>query len=82
MLICLPLLSDNSAPELWSILLVRTASMMSLTAHHADALLWSAIHSATKRIYVHESIYDEMSATLTAIAKGTKVGDGSDPATG
>lgn len=36
---------------------------------------------ATKRLYVHHSIYDDLRDRLAAIAKATKVGDGSDQGT-
>lgn len=36
---------------------------------------------ATKRLYVHETIYDDLRDRLVAIAKATKVGDGSDQGT-
>jgi acyl-CoA reductase-like NAD-dependent aldehyde dehydrogenase len=36
---------------------------------------------AIKRIYAHESIYDELCAALVAEAKKTKIGDGLDPST-
>jgi acyl-CoA reductase-like NAD-dependent aldehyde dehydrogenase len=36
---------------------------------------------AIKRLYVHESIYDELCAALVAEAKRTKIGNGLDPAT-
>lgn len=36
---------------------------------------------AIKRIYAHESIYDELCAALVAEAKKTKIGDGLDPGT-
>jgi acyl-CoA reductase-like NAD-dependent aldehyde dehydrogenase len=36
---------------------------------------------ATKRLYIHESIYDELRDRLHAIAKATKVGDGLEPDT-
>ena len=34
---------------------------------------------ATKRLYVHEDVYDGLRDRLSAIAKATKVGDGSEP---
>ena len=34
---------------------------------------------AIKRLYVHESIYEEMCEALAAIARSVKVGDGSEP---
>ncbi|WP_413671700.1 aldehyde dehydrogenase family protein [Massilia cellulosiltytica] len=34
-----------------------------------------------KRLYVHESIYDDVCAELARIASGVKVGDGMDPST-
>lgn len=36
---------------------------------------------ATKRLYVHETIYDDLRDRLVAIARATKVGDGSDQGT-
>lgn len=36
---------------------------------------------ATKRLYVHESIYDDLRDRLAMIAKGVKVGDGSEQGT-
>jgi acyl-CoA reductase-like NAD-dependent aldehyde dehydrogenase len=51
----------------------------------AEKLFWGAftncgqVCSAVKRIYVHESRYDDLSARLAGIAKGVKVGDGLDP---
>lgn len=37
---------------------------------------------ATKRLYVHEDVYDELRDQLVEIAKATKVGDGSEQGTG
>lgn len=41
----------------------------------------SQICVATKRLYVHESVYDALRDRLVAIAKATKVGDGSEQGT-
>ncbi len=41
----------------------------------------SQICIATKRLYVHESIYDGLRDRLAAIAKGVKVGDGAEQGT-
>jgi acyl-CoA reductase-like NAD-dependent aldehyde dehydrogenase len=37
---------------------------------------------ATKRLYVHEDVYDGLRDRLVAIARGTKVGDGAEQGTG
>jgi acyl-CoA reductase-like NAD-dependent aldehyde dehydrogenase len=37
---------------------------------------------ATKRLYIHESIYDALRDRLAALAKATIVGDGNDPTSG
>lgn len=48
----------------------------------AEKLFWSAFANtgqvciATKRLYIHEDIYDELAAALVDIAKRVKVGDG------
>jgi acyl-CoA reductase-like NAD-dependent aldehyde dehydrogenase len=48
----------------------------------AEKLFWSAFSNtgqvciATKRMYVHEDIYDEVAKALVEIAEGVKVGDG------
>lgn len=53
----------------------------------AQALFWVAFTNsgqiciASKRIYVHESIYDRFMEALAAVAATVKVGDGLDPAT-
>ncbi len=36
---------------------------------------------ATKRLYVHEDVYDQLRDSLAAIAKGVKVGDGTEQGT-
>ncbi len=54
----------------------------------AEKLFWAAFQNsaqfcvAAKRIYVHESIYDQLSAALVAFAKTVKVGDGAHQGTG
>jgi acyl-CoA reductase-like NAD-dependent aldehyde dehydrogenase len=42
----------------------------------------SQICVATKRLYVHEDVYDGLRDRLVAIAKATKVGDGAEQGTG
>jgi len=50
----------------------------------APKLFWSAFANsgqiciATKRLYIHNDIYDELSAAIAEVARGVKVGDGSD----
>jgi acyl-CoA reductase-like NAD-dependent aldehyde dehydrogenase len=52
-----------------------------------EKLFWAAftnsgqICSATKRLYVHESLYPRIVAGLAARARATRLGDGLDPAT-
>lgn len=52
----------------------------------AEKLFWSGFANngqlcvATKRMFVHEAIYDDMLEALVALAKTVKVGDGTDPA--
>lgn len=54
----------------------------------AEQLFWSSFSNAgqicvaAKRIYIHEDIYDEMSAAIAAFAKTVKVGDGAEQGTG
>ncbi len=54
----------------------------------AEQLFWSSFSNAgqicvaAKRIYIHEDIYDELSAAIAEVAKNVKVGDGSDQGTG
>jgi aldehyde dehydrogenase (NAD+) len=54
----------------------------------AEQLFWASFSNAgqicvaAKRIYIHEDIYDELSAAITAYAKEVKVGDGSEQGTG
>ncbi|WP_042703524.1 aldehyde dehydrogenase family protein [Azospirillum sp. B506] len=51
----------------------------------APQLFWASFQNnaqfcnATKRLYVHESIYDEVLAELVAYTKTVKVGNGADP---
>ncbi|MEW4467737.1 aldehyde dehydrogenase family protein [Parasphingorhabdus sp. JC815] len=53
----------------------------------AEQLFWSSFANAgqicvaAKRIYIHEDIYDELSAALAEYAKNVKVGDGSQQGT-
>ncbi len=53
----------------------------------AKALFWAAFQNsaqfcvAAKRLYIHEDIYDELSAALAAYAATVKVGDGSEQGT-
>ncbi|MFN4020932.1 MAG: aldehyde dehydrogenase family protein [Erythrobacter sp.] len=54
----------------------------------AEQLFWSSFTNAgqicvaAKRIYIHEDIYDELSAAIVEYAKTVKVGDGSEQGTG
>ncbi|MEM6474896.1 MAG: aldehyde dehydrogenase family protein [Pseudomonadota bacterium] len=54
----------------------------------AEQLFWSSFQNAgqvciaAKRIYIHEDIYDELSAALADYAKNVVVGDGSEQGTG
>ncbi|UIP07865.1 aldehyde dehydrogenase family protein [Erythrobacter sp. SDW2] len=54
----------------------------------AEQLFWSSFTNAgqicvaAKRIYIHEDIYDELSAAIAEYAKTVKVGDGSEQGTG
>lgn len=54
----------------------------------AAKLFWGAFRNssqyclATKRLFVHESIYDEFAAALAEYARGVVVGDGAQPGTG
>ncbi len=53
----------------------------------AEQLFWSSFTNAgqicvaAKRIYIHEDIYDELSAAIAEYAKGVKVGDGAQQGT-
>ena len=53
----------------------------------AEQLFWSSFGNAgqiciaAKRVYIHEDIYDELSAAIAAYAKNVKVGDGSQQGT-
>jgi acyl-CoA reductase-like NAD-dependent aldehyde dehydrogenase len=53
----------------------------------AEKLFWASFYNAgqvciaAKRIYIHEDIYDDLSAAIAAYAKGVKVGDGADQGT-
>lgn len=53
----------------------------------AEQLFWSSFTNAgqvciaAKRIYIHEDIYDEMSAAIAAYARHVKVGDGAQQGT-
>ncbi len=53
----------------------------------AEQLFWSSFMNAgqicvaAKRIYIHEDIYDELSAAIAEYAKNVKVGDGSQQGT-
>ncbi len=53
----------------------------------AEKLFWASFYNAgqvciaAKRIYIHEDIYDELSAAIAAYAKGVKVGDGAEQGT-
>ena len=54
----------------------------------AEQLFWSSFSNAgqicvaAKRVYIHEDIYDELSAAIVEYAKTVKVGDGSQQGTG
>jgi aldehyde dehydrogenase (NAD+) len=54
----------------------------------AEQLFWSSFSNAgqiciaAKRVYIHEDIYDELSAALVEYAKNVKVGDGAQQGTG
>ena len=54
----------------------------------AEQLFWSSFSNAgqiciaAKRIYIHEDIYDELSAAIAEYAKNVTVGDGSQQGTG
>ncbi len=54
----------------------------------AEQLFWSSFSNAgqiciaAKRVYIHEDIYDELSAAIAEYAKNVKVGDGSEQGTG
>ncbi|NBC89195.1 MAG: aldehyde dehydrogenase family protein [Alphaproteobacteria bacterium] len=54
----------------------------------AEQLFWSTFSNAgqiciaAKRIYIHEDIYDELSAALVEYARNVKVGDGAQQGTG
>lgn len=54
----------------------------------AEQLFWSSFTNAgqicvaAKRIYIHEDIYDEMSAAIAAYARNVTVGDGANQGTG
>jgi aldehyde dehydrogenase (NAD+) len=54
----------------------------------AEQLFWSSFTNAgqicvaAKRVYIHEDIYDEMSAAIADYAKGVTVGDGANQGTG
>jgi aldehyde dehydrogenase (NAD+) len=53
----------------------------------AEKLFWASFYNAgqvciaAKRIYIHEDIYDELSAAIAAYAKAVKVGDGAEQGT-
>ena len=53
----------------------------------AEKLFWASFANAgqvciaAKRIYIHEDIYDELSAAITEYAKAIKVGDGAEQGT-
>jgi acyl-CoA reductase-like NAD-dependent aldehyde dehydrogenase len=53
----------------------------------AEKLFWASFYNAgqvciaAKRIYIHEDIYDELSAAIAAYASAVKVGDGADQGT-
>lgn len=55
-------------------------------AQVAEQIFFGAFHNtaqvcvATKRLYIHDSIYDDLRDRLHALAKQIKVGDGADPA--
>jgi aldehyde dehydrogenase (NAD+) len=54
----------------------------------AEQLFWSSFQNAgqvciaAKRVYIHEDIYDELSAAIADYAAQVKVGDGSEQGTG
>ena len=54
----------------------------------AEQLFWASFMNAgqiciaAKRVYIHEDIYDELSAAIAEYAKGVTVGDGSQQGTG
>ncbi|QIQ87163.1 aldehyde dehydrogenase family protein [Erythrobacter sp.] len=54
----------------------------------AEQLFWSSFSNAgqiciaAKRVYIHEDIYDELSAAIVEYAKNVKVGDGAQQGTG
>ncbi|MXP48196.1 aldehyde dehydrogenase family protein [Altererythrobacter luteolus] len=54
----------------------------------AEQLFWSSFSNAgqicvaAKRIYIHEDIYDELSAAIAEVAKNVVVGDGAQQGTG
>jgi acyl-CoA reductase-like NAD-dependent aldehyde dehydrogenase len=54
----------------------------------AEQLFWSSFQNAgqvciaAKRVYIHEDIYDELSAAIAEYAAQVKVGDGSEQGTG
>jgi len=54
----------------------------------AEQLFWSSFQNAgqvciaAKRVYIHEDIYDDLSAAIADYAKNVKVGDGSEQGTG
>jgi aldehyde dehydrogenase (NAD+) len=54
----------------------------------AEQLFWSSFSNAgqiciaAKRVYIHEDIYDDLSAAIAAYAKNIVVGDGSEQGTG
>ncbi len=54
----------------------------------AEQLFWSSFSNAgqvciaAKRIYIHEDIYDDLSAAIAKVAEGVTVGDGSQQGTG
>lgn len=53
----------------------------------AEKLFWASFYNAgqvciaAKRIYIHEDIYDELSAAIAEYAKSVKVGDGAEQGT-
>lgn len=53
----------------------------------AEQLFWASFTNAgqvciaSKRIYIHEDIYDELSAAIAAYARAVKVGDGAEQGT-
>ncbi len=54
----------------------------------AEQLFWSSFSNAgqiciaAKRVYIHEDIYDDLSAAIAEYAKNVKVGDGAQQGTG